>query len=129
MGRKTFQSIFDRLGNPLPGRLNIVVTRQADIDLPPGVLCFATLEDAVNAAGEQAEKDGLPEIIIGGGAQIYRQAMAFTDRIYMTEIETDIEGDAWFPVFARSEWKETAREEFPEGENHPPYNFLTLDRA
>ncbi len=95
MGRKTFESILEILGKPLPGRTNIVVTRQADYVAPEGVKITATLEDAF----AEAAKEDPEEIHIGGGAELYRQALPYTDKLFITWFESDQAGDTFFPEF------------------------------
>ena len=98
MGRKTYES----LGRPLPGRTSVVITRSADLQLP-GCIVATSIDDAIAACNDDAE------VFFIGGAELYRQALAYADRIYLTEIQSDFEGDAWFPDFDRSQWQETGR--------------------
>ena len=102
MGRKTFESI----GKPLPGRTNIVVTRQSEWKVA-GVLVAQGLRDALEIADQfRAEQHQLSdEIMVIGGAEIYRNALPLADRVYLTRIEVDIPGDAYFPALPASEWK------------------------
>lgn len=104
MGRLTWESI----GRPLPGRANIVVSRVPDFEAP-GAEVVPSLEAALARAGEIAGPDG--EIMVIGGAQIYRAALPLAERIYLTRIEVDAEGDAMFPELDPSCWHvvETAR--------------------
>lgn len=95
MGRKTHESI----GKPLPGRMNIVITRDPALRAP-GCVVVDSLEAAYRAAG------GVDEVFVIGGAQVYGAAMATIDRIYLTEVEAEIEGDTWFPAIDRSQWTE-----------------------
>jgi dihydrofolate reductase len=95
MGRKTFESILAILGKPLPGRTNIVVTRQQEYEAPTGVLVAATLEKAFALAA--AEKP--TEIHIGGGAELYKQALPFVDALHITWFMSDAPGDTTFPPF------------------------------
>lgn len=118
MGRKTYDSI----GRPLPGRTNIVVTRQTDWSAP-GVKVASTLEEAVAlASAEQPE-----EVMVIGGAQIYELMLPAADRIYLTQVDTDIEGDAFFPELPQDEWQEVSRQ-LPEKEHLPAYTFLCMER-
>ncbi len=94
MGRKTFESIVEILGKPLPGRTNIVVTRQADYTYPD-VLVVSSLEDGLYAAARENPR----EIHIGGGADIYKQALPYVDRLYVTYVEDEPEADTFFPAF------------------------------
>lgn len=114
MGRKTFESILASLGKPLPGRVNIVVSRQNYQHA--GALTCKDLDEAI----EQATKTGTDEICIVGGAQIYTQAVErkLADKIYLTRVHQSPEGDAFFPVLG-SEWKEESRDD-REG-----FSFLT----
>ena len=108
MGRKTYESI----GRPLPGRPNIVITRQ-DGYQPEGVTVCATLDDAVAAAQVEAENLGVDEIMIVGGAQIYAASLDRSDRLYITEVALSPDGDAFFPEFDRAGWSEISRERVP----------------
>lgn len=95
MGRKTFESILKILGKPLPGRTNIVVTRQADYITPEGAIVALTLEEAFAKASEENPE----EIHIGGGAELYKQALPYVDRLFITWFEDDQPGDTFFPEF------------------------------
>jgi len=94
MGRKTFESI----GRPLPGRHNIVITRQADY-APAGVTCVASFEQAVLAAGE------CEELVIIGGGQLYAELLPKADVLYLTHIELNVEGDTYFPDWDDGSWQ------------------------
>ncbi len=117
MGRKTYESI----GKPLPGRLNIVVTRSAF--QAPGCTVVDSLEAAYRAAGDA------DEVFVIGGAQIFEAALPSADRIYLTEIESAIDGDTYFPRFDRSQWseKELGRHGVDESHAHP-MRIVRLDR-
>ncbi len=117
MGRKTF----DSLGRPLPGRRNMVVTRQADWTAE-GVEVFGSLEDALAAL------NGADAFIVGGG-EIYRVALPSVDVLYVTEVHAAIDGgDTWFPNYSEG-FSETAREDHPADERHAyAYSFVTLTR-
>lgn len=99
MGRKTWES----LGRPLPGRRNIVVSRNPAY-APAGGELFPSLEAALAACGDE------PECFVIGGAELYRQALPLARKIHLTEIDTEIEGDAHFPVIAAEDWQEASRE-------------------
>ena len=118
MGRKTFESI----GKLLPGRTNILLTRQEDFQAP-GCRAAASLEEALKLCGND------PEIFVIGGASVYSQALPFADRIYLTQIHHDFQGDTrLFPIDPAA-WQETSREDFPaDPENPYPYSFLTFRR-
>ena len=125
MGRKTFDSI----GRPLPGRLNIVVTRQKDWQ-QEGVRVVHHLDDAIKLAGAQALIDGADEIMLIGGAQLYETALAKADKIYLTRVDTTLEGDAFFPTLDESQWQEKKRESFSASDKNPyAYAFCELVRA
>ncbi len=103
MGRKTFESILKMLGKPLPGRTNIVVTRDKDYQ-QEGALVAHTLEEAFTLA----EEENPTEIHIGGGAEIYKQALPYVDKLFLTLFDDDREGDTVFPEY-ENEFVETAR--------------------
>lgn len=124
MGRKTFESI----GKPLPGRTNIVVTRNGDWSAE-GVRVAHSLEEAFGLAESIAEIDGREELMIIGGDQIYQSALPLVDRMYLTEVHAHVEGDAYFPTFERGAWQEIAREDFSGADPNPyDYSFVVLDR-
>ncbi|WMT89911.1 dihydrofolate reductase [Pelagibacterium sp. H642] len=100
VGRKTFESI----GKPLPGRSNIIVTRQKDY-APEGAEVFADLDAAIARGQEIAERDGVDEVFINGGAQIYRAAMDRADRLYITHVDAEPEGDTFFPEIDPTVWE------------------------
>jgi dihydrofolate reductase len=95
MGRKTFESIVAIIGKPLPNRTNIVVTRQIDYQAPTGVIVTPTLEEAF----KQASEENPTEIHIGGGAELYRQALPYVDQIHITLFDDTALGDTTFPEF------------------------------
>lgn len=100
MGRKTFESI----GKPLPGRTSIVVTRNAGFTFE-GVIVTHSLEEAL----EKAREIDREEICIVGGGDIYQQAQAISNRIYLTKVHTQIEADTYFEILEPSDWTETER--------------------
>ncbi|MBR3893415.1 MAG: dihydrofolate reductase [Alistipes sp.] len=118
MGRKTFESLGSR---PLPKRTNIVITR-ADRAFE-GALTAHSLEEAIRLA------EGDEEIFIIGGAQIYREALRIADRMYITRVMHDYEGDTSFPDIDLSEWELVAEEKHDRGEEYEyPFAFLTYER-
>ena len=119
MGRLTYESI----GRPLPGRQNIVITRQADYEAE-GCDVVPSIEAALAAAGNAEE------IMIIGGGHIYREFLPRADRIYLTRVQAEVDGDAFLPVIAADEWYEIAREHHAADESNE-YDFvlMTLDRA
>nr|AIA17300.1 Dihydrofolate reductase [uncultured bacterium] len=134
MGRKTFES----LPFALPGRLHIIITRQADYapELPanakPGtaIKVVPTIDEAVAYARTQISKYG-DEVFIAGGGEIYKQMLPITDRIYLTEIHKDFEGEAKFPEFSKTEFKEVYRSARKAGENGATvdFDFVTYERT
>lgn len=120
MGRKTFESI----GTVLPGRTTVVISR-GQPDLPAGVELAHSLEQAV----ELARAHGDDEPFIAGGAEIYAQALPAADRLYLTRVHADCEGDALFPAWQEAAWQEVLREDHPaDDRNAHPYSFLIYDR-
>ncbi len=118
MGRKTFQSI----GKPLPGRTNIVVTRDADFQAP-GVIVVDSITAGIQAA------EGHEELMVIGGASIYEAMLPQAGRMYLTFIHQDFAGDARFVDYDENEWVETAREDHPADDDNPcAYSFVTLER-
>jgi dihydrofolate reductase len=122
MGRKTWESILAIAGGPLPGRRSIVVSRNAGLQAP-GAEVVPDLGAALAAAA------GAGEIFVIGGAQLYDEAMARADRLLVTEIDADFDGDAHFPAVDRLEWKETERQRHT-GAPDLPYavDFVTYER-
>lgn len=116
MGRSTWES----LGRPLPGRHNIVISRNPDYQAEG-----ATVVTSLPAAQQAAQSDAACVI---GGAQIYTLALPLATRIIATEIQADIEGDAFFPLLPEQVWRETARVPQPE-ENGLRYDFVTYERV
>lgn len=120
MGRKTFDSV----GRPLPGRTNIVVTRRT-AEVPEGVIVAASIERALEAAAGDAE------VFICGGAEIFEQTLHIADRMYLTRVHAEIEGDTVFPEFDDvTEWSLVDSEHHEADEkNDYPYSFLTYARV
>lgn len=117
MGRKTWDSI----GRPLPGRRNIVVSRNAGLRLD-GAETVTSLEDALRLCV------GVPEVFLIGGAQLYAEALPSADRLIVTEIDADIDGDAVFPQIDPSQWVVTSRETHHSEANGFDYSFVTYER-
>jgi dihydrofolate reductase len=118
MGRKTYQSI----GKPLPGRTNIVITRD-----PKFTAEDVRIANSLEGAIEQASAFGNEIMIIGGG-QVYKAALPNAERIYMTRIELEPEGDVFFPDIGEADWRSTTLEEHPASGDAPAYAFLCLER-
>ena len=121
MGRNCFQSI----GRPLPKRTNVVITRNPFFTAD-GVLVAHSVEEALNLAYDNGEQ----EVFIIGGGEIYRQTAHLWDKVYLTEVDTEPEGDVFFPELPPSEWRETWREAHaPDAKNLIAYTFMILERA
>lgn len=122
MGRKTFES----LGKALPKRLNIVLSRQADLELPDGVLLYNNLEDAL----KKLEDDGTEEAFVIGGGHVFAEAMPLLDRLYITRVHTIIEAaDTFFPELDHSHWKLVWEEAHEADEQHKyAYTFEHYER-
>ena len=117
MGRKTFTSI----GKALPGRMNIVISRQAHLSLPPACHLDTSLEQAF----QQAEATGAPEAFVIGGGQVYAQALPLVDTLYITEVHTEVQGETYFPAFDKQAWKQVYREHHNADRDNPyPYTFV-----
>jgi len=118
MGRRTHESI----GKPLPGRTNLILTRQAEYNAP-GCTVAHSLDEAKAAVPEAGE------IMVIGGAGVYALALPEAARLYVTQIHASFEGDRWFPKFDRERWHETSREDHAADERNPyDYSFVILDR-
>lgn len=118
MGRLTHESI----GRPLPGRRNIVLSRNAGY-LPAGCEVAPTLDAALRMIS------GATEVMIIGGAGLYREALPRAERIYLTRLHQAFEGDTFFPSLAAGDWRTVAREDFPAGTaREVGFSFLTLER-
>lgn len=121
MGRKTFESI----GKPLPGRANIVVTR-GTLDVE-GITVVHDLHEALKLARAIAAGNETDEITVIGGGTIYEQALPLADRIYLTEIQADFDGDTFFPVLGEN-WREVSRTPGTPPEGGPAYDFVVYER-
>jgi dihydrofolate reductase len=118
MGRKTF----DSLARPLPNRTNIVVTRDPEYR-PNGATVVHSIEEAIASVGSDREA------FVIGGEQIYRQTLPVADRLYLTIVDSDFDGDAWFPEYDAREWKEISSEQYrPDENNIEGLRFVTLER-
>ena len=118
MGRRTYESI----GRPLPGRMNIVVSRNRGF-VAPGCTVVDSLEKAYEAAGDAEE------VSIIGGTSLFEAALPTADCIHLTEVEAEISGDTWFPDFDRSQWREKEIVRHPADERHAyPFRILELER-
>lgn len=130
MGRKTYESI----GKPLPGRTSIIVTSQTEYKVP-GAIVVNSIAEALRACEDDrqnhdphAAADDSERFVIGG-AEIFRQILPLCDRLYITEIQRDFDGDVLFPEFNHEEWSEASREKYCWGdENGLEYHFVVYDR-
>ncbi|MCH2340861.1 dihydrofolate reductase [Pseudomonas sp. NPDC047963] len=123
MGRKTW----DSLGRPLPGRLNLVVSRQPDLHVE-GAETFTTLDAALVRAEQWAREQGVDELMLIGGAQLYTQALGQAQRLYLTRIEVNPAGDAFFPAYDEADWERVDSEAHPAEGETPAYRFETWQR-
>jgi dihydrofolate reductase len=118
MGRKTYESI----GRPLPGRLNIVISRDKDLAIE-GVTTVTSVDEAISAAGE------CEELMIIGGGSIYEHCLPKADRLYLTFIEADIDGDTKFPSWGSEGWQCSHTEDYQADDKNPyDMHFVILER-
>ncbi|MEW5770139.1 MAG: dihydrofolate reductase [Pseudomonadota bacterium] len=117
MGRKTYESI----GKPLPGRTTVIVTRDPGYRVE-GCVTATSIDAALAACGDD------PEVFFVGGAEMYAQVLPRADRLYLTEIQADYQGDAWFPEFDRAAWRELERQAH-RSEAGLEYHFVTYARG
>lgn len=125
MGRKTYDSIVATLGKPLPGRLNVVISRRAP-NVADGVLCYDSLESALEALGERGES----VIDVIGGGEVYKATLPMASRLYITLIDAQPTGDTWFPKIDLSQWQVSDTHTHPP-DQHNGYamTFVTFDRV
>ena len=125
MGRKTFESI----GKPLPGRVNIVITRDTNFTAE-GVITAHSVDMALDVAKSMAEVKKLKEVMVIGGAQIYELCLPEADRLYLTRIHAEIDGDTSFADLNPKDWIEYSREDHKAGDKDShDYSFIVLDRV
>jgi len=118
MGRKTWESI----GKTLPGRDNVIITRNPDYRADGCIVCHG-LEEALQRYAN------VPEVVIIGGHDIFQSALVRADALYLTDVHADVEGDTWFPVFDRTEWHQISQQDFVADEkNQYPFTFSVLER-
>lgn len=127
MGRKTFESI----GKPLPNRKNIVITRDTNY-IQEGIYVVGSLEEALRISSleqgkEFEENQEEVEVFVIGGGEIYKQAIEKANKLYITEIHKDFDGDTLFPGINKGVWKETSREDYRE--ELIPYSFVTYKKS
>lgn len=120
MGRKTFESIGSR---PLPNRRNMVISRDSSLKLNEGVELYASIEEALS------KLDGCDEVIIMGGGQLYEKMLPQADRLYLTLIDAEIEGDTYFPDWTQYQWQVLETEKHKKDDRHTyEFEFITLDK-
>ncbi|WP_085592495.1 dihydrofolate reductase [Pseudomonas sp. B14(2017)] len=125
MGRKTW----DSLGRALPGRLNIVVSRQPRLELE-GATVVSSLEEALVLADDWAQTKGVDELMLIGGAQLYGEALekGLVNRMYLTWVELEPDGDAWFPEIDNKQWRLESKTPQPAEAAGPEYHFEVWDK-
>lgn len=120
MGRKTYES----MGKPLPERINIVITRQPMFSAQ-NIIVVSSIETALQACAGYPDK----KRFVIGGSEIYQQTLPMSQRLYLTEIQKDFEGNRYFPAFDRNQWSETTREIHQQNiANGLEYHFVIFDR-
>jgi dihydrofolate reductase len=125
MGRKTWDSLPRK---PLPGRMNIVLSRDGSFEPPQAVVCESFLE-AVQMAKEQADEDGVDEVCVIGGRALFETALPKARRLYLTEVQAEVEGDVSFPAFDETAWTEVRRQAHPAGpDDDHAFVFRVLER-
>jgi dihydrofolate reductase len=125
MGRKTFET----MKAPLPGRTNVVVTRDSNYHRE-GVLAAGDLRSALDLAEAQARQDGLDEVFVAGGAEIYRLALEVATRLYVTEIDAELAGDTFFPELDWTRWVRLRSERFTADASHAfGFTISVFERA
>jgi dihydrofolate reductase len=122
MGRRTYESILARIGKPLPNRENVVVTTNRDY-VAPGCRVVGSVEEALKLH----QKDG--EVFVIGGARVFKEALDYADRVYLTQIMSDFNGDTFFPKLEPTVWRTVSREAHAADDKNPySYEFLILER-
>ncbi len=126
MGRRTWESLPKK---PLPGRTNIVLSRDEGFAPERAVAC-ATFSEAVQIAREQAADDEVDEVCVIGGSALFELALPRAKRLYLTEVEAAVQGDVLFPPFEEADWTEVRREAHEAGEfDEYPFTFRVLERG
>lgn len=113
MGKNTFDSVMNRLKKPLPERTNVVITRQMDWQAPAGVLVYHSIEEALEGLKDT------DEVMVAGGGQIFTQMMDRADKLILTEVHKEVDGDVLFPKVDKNIWKEISRED-----HLPEFSFV-----
>ena len=121
MGRKTWDSI----GRPLPNRDNIIISRNTNLEIKGGIICLSP-DEAISIAKIKANERGCEEIMVIGGGYIYQEFMNIADKLYITEVDLEIEGDAYFPKIDPELFKEVRREERNKDPEDNAYHSLVI---
>tara|TARA_B100001996_G_scaffold14194_1_gene11824 strand:+ start:619 stop:1125 length:507 start_codon:yes stop_codon:yes gene_type:complete len=121
MGRKTWDSI----GRPLPNRDNIIISRNINLEIEGGIICLSP-DKAISIAKIKANERGCEEIMVIGGGYIYQEFMGIADKLYITEVDLEIEGDAYFPKIDTELFKEISREEINKDPEDNAYHSLVI---
>ena len=116
MGKNTFDSVMNRLKKPLPERTNVVVSRQMDFQPPEGVIVYHSLDDALKGLRNESE------VMVAGGGQIFSQLIDKADKMVLTEVHKEVDGDVLFPEWNKAEWNEISRED------HAEFSFVEYER-
>ncbi len=117
MGRKTYESIINRLKKPLPNRTSVVISRNIGFAVPDGIQVFPNLESALEVL------KNTDEVMVIGGAQIFEQTISHADKLILTEIDKEYEGDIYFPVVNKTVWKKISEDK------HDGYSFVEYTRS
>lgn len=122
MGRKTFESIRSRLGEPLPERTTVVLSRQSNIEIGSRVIHAQNLEDAFADAAADAQARGVNDVYVAGGGTVYEAALPYAEQMVLTELKDSYPGDVEFPSWDAQKWEEAGRE------SHSDFSFVTYQR-
>ena len=121
VGRRTYETVVDALGEPFPGRTSVVLTTQS-LDLPPGAVVANSVAEAIDLADADAAERGVDVVYVAGGGRVYEQFLPHATRLVLTEIHESYEGDTRFPAFDEDEWTEVERDE------RDAFDFVTYER-
>ena len=123
MGRKTHESILNRLGKTLPERETIIITRQKDYSAPEECIIVGSIKEAINLVAPSEEA------FVFGGAEVYNLALPLANKLYLTKVEAKVEGDAYFPEINQNDWERISNESHQKDEkNEFDYNFEIYER-
>ncbi len=122
LGRRTYETIIDALGEPFPGRTSIVLSSQSR-DVPTDVILVHSIASAIREASKNAHERGVETVYVAGGGGVYEQFLPLADRLRLTELHDEYDGDTRFPSWDSSTWKELTRE------NHETFDFVTYTRT